>query len=148
MCFLCTLFLVCEHQVRLPTDDGTERRRWISTSCRGALLPERLTISKVSLDESQSARAWGYCPFPECKTKTLCQLRWRADQVVLTCFQKNVHHHLEMPGSHKSAQTKVADTVAHNSPLKASAALLRRMPALRPCDQPSDKEHRRARRRF
>ena len=37
-CVLCTLFLVCEHQVRLPTDDGTGRRRWISKSCRGILI--------------------------------------------------------------------------------------------------------------
>ena len=149
-CLVFSVYIVflCEHQVRLPTDDVSALRRWISNSCRGALLPELLTISRVSVDGSQSARAWGKCPFPECKTKTMCQLTWKADQVELTCFQKNAHHHLEMPGSRKSAQTKVADTVAHDSPLRASAVLLRRMPALRPCDQPSDKEHRRARRRF
>ena len=38
--------------------------------------------------------------------------------------------------------------MAYNSPLRASATLLDRMPALRPCDQPSDKEHRQARQRF
>ena len=52
---------------------------------------------------------------------------------------------LEPTGVHKK---KVPDTVAYNSPLRASAALLGRMPALRPCDQPSDKEHKRARRRL
>ena len=78
----------------------------------------------------------------------MCQLRWKADQVLLTCFRNIVHHHKEIPGSHRSAQKKTADAVAYNSPLRASAALLGRMPALRPCDQPSDKEHRRARRRF
>ena len=145
---LCTLFLVGGHQVRLSTHDGTGRRQWISQQCRSILRPERLNITKVSLDDNLSARAWGYCPFPECKAKTLCRLRWKADQVVLTCFRNNVHHHKEIPGSHRSAQKKVADTVAYNSPLRASAALLGRMPALRPCDQPSDKEHRRARRRF
>ena len=67
---------------------------------------------------------------------------------MLTCFRNNVHHHKEIPGSHRSAQKKVADTVAYNSPLRASAALLGRMPALRSCDQPSEKEHTRALRRF
>jgi len=66
---------------------------------------------------------------------------------VLTCFRNIVHHHKEIPGSHRSAQ-KIADTVAYNSPLRASAALLGRMPALRSCDQPSEKEHTRALRRF
>ena len=66
----------------------------------------------------------------------------------MACFRNNVHHHKEIPGTHRSAHKKVADTVAYNSPLRASAALLGRMPALRPCVQPSDKEHTRARRRL
>ena len=76
---------------------------------------------------------------------TLGSLSIEADQVVITCFRimsTTTKSSLDPTGVHKQ---KVADTVAYNSPLRASAALLGRMPALRPCDQPSDKEHTRPR---
>ncbi len=79
---------------------------------------------------------------------TLGSLSIEADQVVITCFRKmstTTKSSLDPTGVNKQ---KVADTVAYNPPLRASAALLGRMPALRPCDQPFDKEHRRARRSF
>ena len=79
---------------------------------------------------------------------TLGSLSIEADQVVITCFRimsTTTKSSLDPTGVHKQ---KVADTVAYNSPLRASAALLGRMPALRPCDQPFDKEHRRARHNF
>ena len=64
---------------------------------------------------------------------TLGSLSIEADQVVITCFRimsTTTKSSLDPTGVHKQ---KVAD---------ASAALLGRMPALRPCDQPFDKEHR------
>ena len=77
-------------------DDGTGGRQWISKQCKSILMLERLNITNVSLDDKRSARVWGHCPFPECKANTLRQLRWKADQVVLTCFRNNVHHHQEL----------------------------------------------------
>ena len=75
---------------------------------------ELLNITKESLDDKKSARFWGHCPFPECKATTLCQLRWKAVQVVLTWFSNNVHDNQELPGSHKNCTKKVADAVAYN----------------------------------
>ena len=46
-------------------------------------------ITIESLDDKQSARCWGHCPFPECKATTLCQLKWKAVQVVLAWFSNN-----------------------------------------------------------
>ena len=63
---------------------------------------ELLNITKESLDDKKPARFWGHCPFPECKATTLCQLRWKAVQVVLTWFSNNVHDNQELPGSHKN----------------------------------------------
>ena len=78
----------------------------IPKQCRSILMPKRLNITKESLDDNLSARAGSYCPCPECKAKTMCQLRWKVDQVVLTCFQRYVDNHQENPGSHRSAQKK------------------------------------------
>ena len=73
---------------------------------------------------------------------TLGSLSIETDQVVITCFRimsTTTKTSLDPIGVNKQ---EVADTVAYNPPLRASAALLGRMPALRPCDQPFDKEHR------
>ena len=67
---------------------------------------ELLNITKESLDDKKPARVWGHCPFRECKATTLCQLRWKADQVVLTWFRNNVHDNQELPGSHKKCTKK------------------------------------------
>ena len=67
---------------------------------------ELLNITKESLDDKKPARVWGHCPFRECKATTLCQLRWKADHVVLTWFRYNVHDNQELPGSHKKC-TKI-----------------------------------------
>ena len=47
---------------------------------------ELLNITKESLDDKKPTRFWGHCTFPECKATTLCQRRWKADQVVITCI--------------------------------------------------------------
>ena len=111
-------------------------------------MPDRIHITNVIVDDEKSARAWGHCTFPECQARASCELSWQPDHVLITCFRKNVHHHQELPRSDRRAAQNLAATVSHNSPLRASAALLGRMPALRPCDQPTDKEHRQARWRF
>ena len=67
---------------------------------------ELLNITKESLDDKKPARFWGHCPFRECKATTLCQLRWKADHVMLTWFRYNVHDNQELPGSHKKC-TKI-----------------------------------------
>ena len=67
---------------------------------------ELLNITKESLDDKKPARFWGHCPFPECKATTLCQLRWKAVQVVLAWFSNNVHDNLELSGSHKNCTKK------------------------------------------
>ena len=69
-------------------------------------------ITIESLDDKQSARCWGHCPFPECKATTLCQLKWKAVQVVLAWFSNNVHDNQELAGFHKNCTKKVADAVA------------------------------------
>ena len=71
-------------------------------------------ITIESLDDKQSARCWGHCPFPECKATTLCQLKWKAVQVVLAWFSNSVHDNQELAGFHKNCTKKVADAVAYN----------------------------------
>ena len=68
-------------------------------------------ITIESLDDKQSARCWGHCPFPECKATTLCQLKWKAVQVVLALFSNNPRQ----PGAcwiSQKLHKKVADAVA------------------------------------
>ena len=87
---------------------------------------ERLNIKKVSLGDNLSAQAWSYCHSQNAKQRRCVKIRRKVAQVVLTCFQKYAHDHQENPGSHRKAQKKVAEAVAYNSPLRASATLLDR----------------------
>ena len=87
------------------TDDETGRRQWISKHCEAfwCWIAEHHT---ESLDDKKPARVWGHCPFPECKATTSCQLRYKADQVVLTWFRNKVHDNQELSGSHKKCTQK------------------------------------------
>ena len=87
------------------TDDETGRRQWISKHCEAfwCWIAEHHT---ESLDDKKPARVWGHCPFPECKATTSSQLRYKADQVVLTWFRNKVHDNQELPGSHKKCTKK------------------------------------------
>ena len=123
-------------------------RKWISKQFRNLLLPNRIEVTKVTVDDERSARPWGHCTFPGCKATVSCGVNWQLDHVLITCFINKVHHHQMPPGCDRGAAQDLAATVSHNPPLRASAELVVRMPAVPPCDLPTEKEHKRARRRF
>ena len=100
------------------------------------------------MDDERSARAWGHCTFPGCRATVSCGVNWQLDHVLITCFINKVHHHQRPPGCDRSAAQDLAATVSHKPPLRGSAELLTRMPAVPPCHLPTEKEHKRARRRF
>ena len=111
-------------------------------------MPDRIHITNMIVDDEKSAQPCGHCTFPECQARASCELSWQPDHVLITCFRKNVHHHQVLLRSDRRPAQDIAATVSHNFPLRASATLLGRKPALFQCDQPTDKEHRQARWRF
>ena len=133
---------------RLPADDGTPLRKWISKQFRQLLLPNPTEVTKVTVDDERSARAWGHCTFRGCTATVSCGVNWQLDHVLITCFQNKAHHHQTAPGCDRSAARDLAAAVYHKPPLRGSAELLARMPAVPTCHLPTDKEHKRARRRF
>ena len=64
--------------------------------------------SRLLLVVAMQCASWtlDHSPFQECKATTLCQLRWKADQIVLTWFRNNVHDNQELPESHKKCTKK------------------------------------------
>ena len=139
------LSLVCI--LRLPADDGTPLRKWITKQFK-ELLPNPTDVTKVVLDDARSARAWGHCTIRGCTATVSCAVNIQLDHALITCFQGKVHCHQMAPEYDRSAARDLAATVSHKSPLKGSAELLARMPAVPTCNLPTRKEHKRARRRF
>ena len=112
------------------------------------LLPNPTEVTKVTVDDERSARAWGHCTFRGCTATVSCGVNWQLDHVLITCFQNKAHHHQTAPGCDRSAAQDLAATVSHKAPLRGSAELRARMPAVPSCHLPTAKEHKRARRRF
>ena len=133
---------------RLPTDDPTLVRNWISKQFRKFMGPARIHVTKVIVADEKSARAWGHCTVRGCKATMTCRIGWQPDHAIFTCFKLKEHHHPVHLGCNRREAIDLAASVSHNPPLRASAELLGRMPAIRPSDQPTDSEHRNARRRF
>ena len=139
------LSLVCI--LRLPADDGTPLRKWITKQFK-ELLPNPTDVTKVVLDDARSARAWGHCTIRGCTATVSCAVNIQLDHALITCFQGKVHcHHMALEYN-RSASRDLAATVSHKSPLKASAEVRSRMPAVPTCILPTRKEHQRARRCF
>ena len=110
--------------------------------------PARIHVTKVIVADEKSARAWGHCTVRGCKATMTCRIGWQPDHAIFTCFKLKEHHHPVHLGCNRREAIDLAASVSHNPPLRASAELLGRMPAIRPSDQPTDSEHRNARRRF
>ena len=106
----------------------------------------RIHITNLIVDDEKSARAWGHCFILECQARVSCELSWQPNHI--TCFRKNVHHPQELPRYDRRVAQNLEATFSHNSPLRASAALVGRKLALLPCDQPTYKVRRQARWRF
>ena len=112
------------------------------------MAPDRIHVTKVIMDDEKSARAWGHRTIRGCKATMTCRIGWQPDHAIFTCFKMKEHHHPVHLGCNRREAIDLAASVSHKPPLRASAELLGRMPAIRPSDQPTDSEHRNARRRF
>ena len=137
--------LVCI--LRLPADDGTPLRKRITKQFK-ELLPNPTDVTKTVWEDARSTRAWGHCTIQGCTATVSCAVNIQLDHALITCFQGKVHcHHIE-PEYNRSATRDLAATVSHKSPLKASAEVRSRMPAVPTCILPTRKEHQRAHRCF
>ena len=123
----------------------TPRRLWISNQCKSILMLDRTHITSMIVDDEKSDQLCGHCTTPECQARVSCELSWQQDDVLISCFRKNVYHHQVLQRFDRRPAQDVAATVFHNFPLRASATLLGHKPALYQCDQPTDKEHQQAR---
>ena len=132
---------------RLPADNRTPLRKWIVQQFK-ALLPNPTDVTKVSLDDAGSARAWGHCTIRGCTATVSCAVNIQLDHVFITCFQRGVHSHLLAVELDRNAALDLAACVSHKSPKKGRAELLARKPAVPICNLPTRKEHKRARRCF
>ena len=132
---------------RLPADNRTPSRKWIVQQFK-ALLPNPTDVTKVSLDDAGSARAWGHCTIRGCTATVSCAVNIQLDHVFITCFQRGVHSHLLAAELDRNAALDLAACVSHKSPKKGRAELLARKPAVPICNLPTRKEHQRARRCF
>ena len=102
----------------------TPRRLWISNQCKSILMLDRTHITSIIVDDEKSDQLCGHCTTPECQARVSCELSWQQDDVLISCFRKNVYHHQVLQRFDRRPAQDVAATVFHNFPLRASATLL------------------------